>query len=83
MANSKDEELSNKIKELVWKHLGQTILSHQDILDKKWDKKTSDIIGNLDRPKYLADKYRITENHIRECYQVIKDGLGSNAYVKL
>ncbi|KLL04451.1 MAG: hypothetical protein MRERV_17c014 [Mycoplasmataceae bacterium RV_VA103A] len=78
----KDKELQNKIKKLAREHLGQTIISPQDILEKKWNKKTSDIIGNLDRPEYLADKYGITKNHIQECYQVMKDGLADNPNVR-
>jgi len=80
--NNKDEELGNKIKKLVWKHLGQTIITSEDILAEKWDKKTSDIIGNLDRPEYLANKYGITKNHIQECFQVMKDSLANNPNVR-
>ena len=51
---------------------------HEEILESKWDKKTSDIIGNLDCPKYLAEKYKITENHVKECIQIINSILKEN-----
>ena len=82
MSDNKDKELQNKIKKMVWEYLGQTIITPQDIVAKKWDKKTSDIIGNLDRPEYLADKYGITKIHIQECYQVMKDSLANNPNVQ-
>jgi len=80
MVNNKEER--DKIKKLVWEHLKQTILTPKDILAEKRDKKTSDIIGNLDNPKYLAEKYKITENHVQECIEVIKDNLSHNPNVQ-
>jgi phosphomannomutase len=80
MTNNKEER--DKIKKLVWKHLKQTILTHEEILAEKRDKKTRDIIGNLDNSKYLAEKYKITENHVKECIEVIKDNLTHNPNVQ-
>ena len=80
MLNNKEER--DKIKKIVWEHLKQTILTPKDILEGKWDKKTCDIIGNLDNPKYLAEKYKITENHVKECIEVIKDNLSHNPNVQ-
>jgi hypothetical protein len=79
MVDNKDKELQKKMKELVRDHFQQQISFPQEFPDNKM---TNDIIANLDRPKYLVNKYNITEQQIQFCYQAIIDGLTANPNVQ-
>lgn len=79
MVNNRDEKLINQFKQLVWNLFLQKISIRQNV---PYDKTTNDIIGNLNHPEYLAEKYNITPEQIQECYQALADNLANNSNVR-